>query len=134
MKLALVGIGLTAALAMVGPGSAIAAGPDVVIGVIEDLSGVYSDDGGPGGVETAKMAIADFGGSVLGRKIVLLYADHQNKADIAASKAREWIDQRGLNMLLAGANTAAAIAMSKVIAAKKVPYFIIGAAGASLIN
>ena len=59
------------------------------------------------------MAIADFGGSVLGRKIVLLSADHQNKADIGASKAREWTDQRGLNMLLGGANTAAAIATGK---------------------
>jgi hypothetical protein len=49
-----------------------------------------------------KMAIADFGGSVLGRKIILLSADHQNKADIGSSKAREWTDQRGLNMLLAG--------------------------------
>jgi branched-chain amino acid transport system substrate-binding protein len=65
---------------------------------------------------------------------VLLYADHQNKPDIGASKAREWTDQRGLNMLLAGANTGAAIAMSKVIAAKKVPYFVIGSAGASLVN
>jgi branched-chain amino acid transport system substrate-binding protein len=80
------------------------------------------------------MAIADSGGTVLGRNIVYLYADHQNKADVAASKAREWADQRGLNMLLGGANTAAAIAMAKIIAAKQVPYFVVGSGGASLTN
>jgi branched-chain amino acid transport system substrate-binding protein len=94
---------------------------------------VYSDNG-TGAVEAAKMAIADSGGTVLGRNIVYLYADHQNKADVAASKAREWADQRGLNMLLGGANTAAAIAMAKIIAAKQVPYFVVGSGGASLTN
>jgi branched-chain amino acid transport system substrate-binding protein len=129
------GIVLTGALlAAIGQPSAVAAMDDVVIGDIDDLSGVYSDDGGPGGIEAMKMAIADFGGSVLGRKIVLLSADHQNKADIAASKAREWTDQRGLNMLVAGANTAASIAMAKIVSARKVPYFVVGAAGASLVN
>jgi branched-chain amino acid transport system substrate-binding protein len=126
-------LGLVALWAM-STQMAFAAGADVVIGDIDDLSGVYSDNGGPGGIEAVKMAIAEFGGSVLGRKIVLLSADHQNKADIAASKAREWTDQRGLNMLLDGANTGAAIAMSKIIAAKKVPFFIIGSGGASLTN
>jgi branched-chain amino acid transport system substrate-binding protein len=131
----LLGIALAAALAATaGRPSALAAASDVVIGDIDDLSGVYSDNGGAGAIEAIKMAISDFGGSVLNRKIVLLYADHQNKADVGASKAREWADQRGLNMLLAGANTATAIAMAKVVAAKKVPYFVIGSAGASLVN
>jgi branched-chain amino acid transport system substrate-binding protein len=121
-------------LATIGQPPAVAAMNDVVIGDIDDLSGVYSDDGGPGGIEAMKMAIADFGGSVLGRKIVLLSADHQNKADIAASKAREWTDQRGLSMLMAGANTAASIAMAKIVSAKKVPFFVVGSAGASLVN
>lgn len=134
MKLAIIGISLAAALAMIGPRAAIAAGPDVVIGDIDDLSGVFSDNLGIGGAEAIKMAIADFGGTVLGRKIVLLVSDHQNKADIAASKAREWADQNGLNMLIGGTNTGAAIATAKVISAKKVPYFNTGAGGASLTN
>jgi branched-chain amino acid transport system substrate-binding protein len=121
-------------LAAIGQPHAAAAMDDVVIGDIDDLSGVYSDDGGPGGIEAMKMAIADFGGSVLGRKIVLLSADHQNKADIAGSKAREWTDQRGLSMLMAGANTAASIAMAKIVSAKRVPFFVVGSAGASLVN
>jgi branched-chain amino acid transport system substrate-binding protein len=129
------GIVLTGVLlAAIAQPHAAAAMDDVVIGDIDDLSGVYSDDGGPGGIEAMKMAIADFGGSVLGRKIVLLSADHQNKADIAGSKAREWTDQRGLSMLMAGANTAASIAMAKIVSAKKVPFFVVGSAGASLVN
>jgi branched-chain amino acid transport system substrate-binding protein len=78
------------------------------------------------------MAIADFGGTVLGRKIEVLSADHQNKPDIGASKFREWADQNGLNMLIGGSNTGVSIAMAKVAAAKKVPFIAIGAGGASL--
>jgi branched-chain amino acid transport system substrate-binding protein len=109
-----------------------AAGDPVVIGDIDDLSGVYADASGQGGIEAANMAIADFGGSVLGRKIVLMTADHQNKPDIGASKFREWADQNGLNMLLGGSNTGVSIAMAKVAGAKKVPFIAIGAGGASL--
>jgi branched-chain amino acid transport system substrate-binding protein len=109
-----------------------AAGEPVVIGDIDDLSGVYADAAGQGAIEAANMAIADFGGRVLGRKIVFLSADHQNKPDIGASKFREWADQNGLNMLLGGSNTGVSIAMSKVAAAKKVPLFEIGAGGSSL--
>jgi branched-chain amino acid transport system substrate-binding protein len=109
-----------------------AAGEQVVIGDIDDMSGVYADVIGQGGVEAANMAIADFGGTVLGKKIVLLSIDHQNKPDIGASKFREWADQNGLNMLLGGSNTGVSIAMAKVAAAKKVPFIAIGAGGASL--
>jgi branched-chain amino acid transport system substrate-binding protein len=109
-----------------------AAGAPVVIGDIDDLSGVYADAQGQGGIEAVNMAIADFGGTVLGRKITLLTADHQNKPDIGATKFREWADQNGLNMLLGGSNTGVNIAMSKVAAAKKVPLIVIGAGGASL--
>jgi branched-chain amino acid transport system substrate-binding protein len=117
-----------------GASTALAADGEVVIGNLDDLSGVYSDDGGPGSVEAQKMAIADFGGTVLGRKIVALVADHQNKPDIGASRFREWADQKGLNMMIAGANTGVAIAMAKVAVAKKIPLLIVGAGGSSLTN
>ena len=132
MTLRILPIALLAALVTVMPRAAAAA--DVVIGDLDDMSGVYADVMGAGGVEAIKMAIADFGGTVLGRKITLLSADHQNKPDIGASKFREWADQNGLNMLLGGSNTGVNIAMTKVAAAKKVPMFIIGAAGASMTN
>jgi len=135
MKMKTWAIGLAAALAgMLGAQPAHAAADEVVIGDIDDLSGTYADVSGPGGVEAVKMAIADFGGTVLGRKIVTLVADHQNKPDIGASKFREWADQNGLNLLLGGSNTGVSIAMAKVAAAKKVPFIAIGAGGASLTN
>jgi len=125
---------MLAAAVLTSPCAAWAAGDEVVIGDIDDMSGVYADVMGAGGVEAIKMAIADFGGTVLNKKIVTLVADHQNKPDIGASKFREWADQNGLNLLLGGSNTGVNIAMAKVAAAKKVPYFAIGPGGASLTN
>ncbi|MGB9332169.1 MAG: ABC transporter substrate-binding protein [Steroidobacteraceae bacterium] len=125
---------MVAAAVLTSPRAAWAAGDEVVIGDIDDMSGVYADVMGAGGVEAIKMAIADFGGTVLNKKIVTLVADHQNKPDIGASKFREWADQNGLNLLLGGSNTGVNIAMAKVAAAKKVPYFAIGPGGASLTN
>jgi len=135
MKLRMLATAWAAALALgAGPGGARAADEQVVIGDIDDMSGVYADVMGAPGVEAIRMAIADFGGTVLGRKITLLTADHQNKPDIGAAKFREWADQNGLNLLLGGSNSGVNIAMSKVAAVKKVPLFTIGAAGASLTN
>ena len=76
----------------------------IKIGFITDGASLYSDIDGIGGKEAMEMAIADFGGTVLGRKVEILYADHQNKADIAAGKAREWIDQEGVNVIFGGTN------------------------------
>ena len=78
------------------------------------------------------MAIADFGGSVLGQPIQVLTFDHQNKPDIAGQKLREWADTAGLTMLLGGSNTGVSLAMSAAAKEKKIPFFAIGAAGASL--
>lgn len=72
----------------------------VKIGFITDMSSLYADVEGKNGALAIQMAIDDFGGKVLGKPIELLSADHQNKADIAASKAREWIDTQNLTMLL----------------------------------
>jgi branched-chain amino acid transport system substrate-binding protein len=125
---------LLAAAALAGARPAEAADPEVVIGDIDDLSGNYADVMGAGGVEAIKMAIADFGGTVIGRKISVLVSDHQNKPDVGASKFREWADQSGLSMLVGGSNSGVSIAMAKVAAAKKVPFFAIGAGGSSLTN
>src|ERR1700733_8997006 len=134
MKMKTWAIGLVAAVAGMLGAQSVHAAEDIVIGDIDDLSGTYADVSGPGGIEAVKMAIADFGGTVLGRKIVTLVADHQNKPDIGASKFREWADQNGLNVLLGGSNTGVNIAMAKVAAAKKIPFFAIGPGGASLTN
>jgi branched-chain amino acid transport system substrate-binding protein len=102
--------------------------------LITDMSGVYADVDGPAGVEAIKMAIASMGGAVNGKKIELVVADHQNKADIAASKAREWIDQQGLDMLIGGTNSGANLAMAKIAAEKKKVFISVGAATSRLTN
>ena len=104
----------------------------VVIGDIDDMSGLYADINGPRAVEAINMAIANSGASALGQPIELLTADHQNKPDIGASKFREWADTRGVTMLLGGSNTGVSLAMAPVAKEKKIPFFAIGAAGASL--
>jgi branched-chain amino acid transport system substrate-binding protein len=135
MKLKTLSLGCALALGSTLIANVAHAAPnEVVIGDIDDMSGLYADVIGEGGVKAVQMAIADFGGSVLGKKISFLSTDHQNKPDIGASKFREWVDQNGVTMVLGGSNTGVSIAMSKVAAAKKVPFIAIGAAGASLTN
>ena len=106
----------------------------VKIGFITDMSGIYADVDGPAGADAIKMAIADFGGTLNGKKIELVTADHQNKADIAASRAREWFDQQGLDMLIGGSNSATNLAMAKVAAEKKKPFISVGAGTSRLTN
>lgn len=106
----------------------------VKIGFITDMAGLYADIDGPAGAEMVRWAAQDFGGKVLNRPIEVLTADHQNKADVASSKAREWIDNDGLSMLIGGTSSGTAIAMSKVTTAKKRPFIAIGAGSARLTN
>jgi len=108
---------------------------DVVrIGFVTDMSSLYADIDGRNGVEAIRMAIEDFGGTVLGKKIDLVFADHQNKADIAASKAREWFDQNDVDMILGGTNSGTALAVSGLAAEKKRVYINVGAGTARLTN
>jgi branched-chain amino acid transport system substrate-binding protein len=122
------------ALGVAGTAAAQVSGDTVKIGFITDISGLYSDIDGQGGAEAIKMAIADFGGTVLGKKIEFISADHQNKADIAASKAREWFDQQGVDVLIGGTNSGTSLSMAKIAAEKKRPFIAIGAGSARLTN
>jgi branched-chain amino acid transport system substrate-binding protein len=106
----------------------------VKIGFITDMSSLYADVEGKNGAVAIQMAIDDFGGKVLGMPIELMSADHQNKADIAASKAREWIDTEGLTMIFGGTNSGTALATAKVAAEKKRVYINNGAASSALTN
>ncbi|WP_343629481.1 ABC transporter substrate-binding protein [Roseateles sp.] len=109
-------------------------GDVVKVGIITDMSSVYADIDGAGGVEAIRMAIADLKGQVAGKKIELVFADHQNKADVAASKAREWFDTQGLDLLIGGTNSGTSLAMAKVAAEKKKPFISIGAGTSRLTN
>lgn len=91
----------------------------VKIGVLTDMSGVYSAIGGEGAVIAAEMAIEDFGGEVLGKPIELVSADHQNKADLGSTIARKWIDTEGVDMLTELLNSAVALAVQGVASDKK---------------
>ena len=106
----------------------------VKIGFITDMSSLYADVEGKNGAIAIQMAIDDFGGKVLGQPIELMSADHQNKADIAASKAREWIDTAGATMIFGGTNSGTALAIAKVAAEKKRVYFNNGAGTSALTN
>lgn len=106
----------------------------IKIGYITDLSGLYADIDGPGGLEAIRMAIADFGGKVLGKPIELVYADHQNKPDIAASRAREWFDRDGVNMIIGGTNSGTALATAQVANEKHKLYINVGAGADTLTN
>ena len=106
----------------------------VVIGFMTDMSSVYADAEGKDGVVAIQMAIDDFGGKVLGKPIQLLSADHQNQADIAAAKTREWIDTAGATMIFGGTNSATALAMAKVAQDKKRVFFDSGAGTPALTN
>ncbi len=77
-------------------------GDVVKIGVLTDLSGVYSDISGPGSVIAAQLAVQDFSksGTVLGKKIEVVSADHQNKPDVASNKAREWYDRENVDVIV----------------------------------
>jgi branched-chain amino acid transport system substrate-binding protein len=123
-----------AAVLAVTPVYAQISGDTVKIGMISDLSGVYADIDGNGGAEAVRMAIADMGGAINGKKIQFVVADHQNKPDIAASRAREWFDQQGVDMLIGGTNSGASLAMAKVAQKKKKVFIAIGAGTAQLTN
>ena len=89
-----------------------------VLGIMNDQSGPYADLAGPGSVQAARMAIEDFGGSVLGKKIELLVADHQNKVDIGMAIAREWYDARGVEVIFDITNSGVALALQDLAKAR----------------
>jgi len=109
-------------------------GDMVKIGVLTDMSGLYSDVGGQGSVLAAQMAVDDFGGKVKGKKIEVVAADHQNKADVASSTVRQWIDRDGVDMVTDALNSAVALATARVVAEKKRILIDTGAASTRLTN
>lgn len=86
----------------------------VKIGLILDMSGVYADISGKGSATAAQLAIDDFGGTVLGKKITLQVADHQNKADVAAARARQWFDEERVDAIHDVTGSAASLAVLQV--------------------
>ena len=103
-----------AALAVAGNFNAFAADEHVKIGVLTDLTGPYSAITGKGSVAAARLAIEDFGGSLFGKPIELVVADHNSKPDVAASLARQWYDVDGVDAIFDGAGSSVALAVLEI--------------------
>ena len=119
-------------LAAVAIGGLLVAAPvsaqGVKIGILNDQSGVYADYGGKYSVEAARMAIEDFGGTVLGQKIEMVTADHQNKPDLATSIARRWYDVENVDMITELTTSSVALAVQELSKEKKKIDIVVGAA------
>ena len=119
-------------MAAAAAGSLLLAAPasaqGVKIGILNDQSGVYADYGGKYSVEAAKMAIEDFGGEVLGQKIEMVTADHQNKPDLATAIARRWYDAEGVDMITELTTSSVALAVQELSKEKKKIDIVVGAA------
>jgi branched-chain amino acid transport system substrate-binding protein len=106
-----------ALLAFAAP--AVADDAPFVLGIMNDQSGPYADLAGPSSVQAVRMAIEDFGGAVLGKKIELLVADHQNKVDIGTAIAREWYDAKDVRVIFDITNSGVALALQDLARARK---------------
>ena len=125
--------GLLAAVAMgalMMAGTASAQG--VKIGILNDQSGVYADYGGKYSLEAARMAIEDFGGEVLGQKIELITADHQNKPDLAVAIARRWYDADNVDMITELTTSSVALAVQELSKEKQKIDIVVGAASSAI--
>jgi branched-chain amino acid transport system substrate-binding protein len=104
----------------------------VKIGVLADMSSLYADLGGPGAVVAVQMAVDDFGGTVLGKKIEVVSADHQNKPDVGASIARQWFDEQGVSMITDLTTSSVALAVQEVARQKDKITLVVSAASSDL--
>ena len=123
------------ALTLAGAAQAQVSDGVVKIGVLTDLSGTYSDLSGQGSVVAVQMAIDDFvAREKPGFKIEMVYADHQNKADIAAGKAREWFERDGVDMVVDLVTTSTALAVEKIGKEKNEIVLVNGAGSTRITN
>jgi branched-chain amino acid transport system substrate-binding protein len=124
-------IALAALLAAPGVQAQIS-GNMIKIGVLSDMSSLYSAVGGPGSVVAARMAVEDFGAAKKGMKVEIVSADHQNKADVGSQIARQWYDVDGVDVILDVPNSGVALAVSQVTREKGKVFLVSGAASSDL--
>ena len=127
-------LAISLCLGVTGMASGVQGADAVRIGVLADMSGTYADVQGAGSVEATRIAVEEFGGTVLGKKIEVLSADHQNKADLGASIARNWIDNLDVGLILDLGNSAVALAVQTIVKEKNRLSIATGAASAELTN
>ncbi len=125
-------ISLAALAVTLACGTASAQQVNVKIGVLSDMSSLYSDVGGPGSVVAAKLAIADFTKANPNVKVELVSGDHQNKPDIGSQMANQWFDVQKVDMIVDVPNSGVALAVSQVAAQKNKVFLVSGAAASDL--
>jgi branched-chain amino acid transport system substrate-binding protein len=125
-------LGLVALAAVLACGAASAQQVNVKIGVLSDMSSLYSDVGGPGSIAAAKLAIADFAKANPNVKVELVSGDHQNKPDIGSQMANQWFDVQKVDMIVDVPNSGVALAVSQVAAQKNKVFLVSGAAASDL--
>jgi branched-chain amino acid transport system substrate-binding protein len=125
-------LGLTVLAVMLACGAASAQQVNVKIGVLSDMSSLYSDVGGPGSIAAAKLAIADFTKANPNVKVELVSGDHQNKPDIGSQMANQWFDVQKVDMIVDVPNSGVALAVSQVAAQKNKVFLVSGAAASDL--
>ena len=121
-----------AVLGLAAPAAAEISGDAVKLGVLNDMSSLYADISGAGSVEAARMAIADFGGAVNGKKIELISADHQNKPDVGSAIANQWFDNDGVDAIVDVPTSSVALAVQQIARTKGKVFLISGAASSDL--
>jgi len=124
-----------AALALVATSANAEISDDVIrIGVMNDQSGLYADLAGQGSVDAARMAVEDFGGTLDGKPIEILSADHQNKPDVGSNIVREWIDEDGVDVIVDVPTSSVALAVAEITSDKDTAFLVNGAATTQLTN
>jgi branched-chain amino acid transport system substrate-binding protein len=125
-------LGYVAIAAIVAACGTAQAQTTVKIGVLSDMSSLYSDIGGQGSVAAAKLAIADFAAQNKDVKVELISADHQNKADVGSSVANQWYDVEKVDLIIDTPNSGVALAVSQIAATKNKIFIVSGAAASDL--
>src|SRR3974377_1429733 len=123
---------IAAVLALSTSAFAQISGDVVKIGVLNDMSSLYADISGPGSAEAARIAIADFGGTVNGKKIDLISADHQNKPDVGSAIATQWFDNDGVDAIVDVPTSSVALAVQQIARTKSNIFLISGAPASDL--
>jgi branched-chain amino acid transport system substrate-binding protein len=132
MRNLLLGAVAVTALTIGAAGAQGISGDVVKIGVLSDMSSLYADVGGPGSVAAAQLAVKDFGGTVAGKKIEIIQADHQNKPDVGSSVVRQWVDNEGVDAVADVPTSSVALAVQQVLKEKGKVFLMSGPASSDL--
>ena len=135
MRSVIAALGMMALLLTNAPLAAQGITGDVVkIGIMNDQNGPYADNCGLGSVAAARLAVADFGGMVAGKKIELVIADDQNKPDVGVALAMRWVDNEGVDAIVGCSASSIALAVQEIMKNRKKPYMLAGTAGSFFTN